>query len=171
MKNLKKILILMLLISTILTSCNTSRKGKWSTSDRNKFYKEMKKVSSSLGNLDEENKTKFIDLYFKKCQNNFSSFAEADEDEDGCEKLALASSEEILANGSIKGNWSADDKKKFRTTMNGVKELDNFGNNKKAWIECFLRKCEQTFESFYEADNDEIESEKIASECSVELFN
>ena len=55
--------------------------------------------------------------------------------------------------------------------MNGVKELDNFGNNKKAWIECFLRKCEQTFESFYEADNDEIESEKIASECSVELFN
>ena len=65
MKNLKKILILMLLISTILTSCNTSRKGKWSTSDRNKFYKEMKKVSSSLGNLDEENKTKFIDLMYK----------------------------------------------------------------------------------------------------------
>ena len=170
MKHLNKILILMLLISTILTSCNTSRKGKWSTSDRTKFYKEMKKVSRSIDNLDEENKTKFIDLYFKKCQNNFSSFAEADEDEDGCEKLAIESSEEILANGSIKGNWSADDKKKFRTTMNGVKELDNFGNNKKAWIECYLRKCEQTFESFYEADN-ELDDEKIASECSVELFN
>jgi len=69
-------------------------------------------------------------------------------------------------NSSTKGNWSDADKKKFREEMNEVEELANFGKNKSAWIECYLRKCEANYSSMHEADQDEEGVKKLALECN-----
>jgi hypothetical protein len=40
-----------------------------------------------LSNFGEE-KIKFIECYLEKCENYYSSYYDADQDEDGCKKLA-----------------------------------------------------------------------------------
>ena len=80
-------LVVMIFISLLLISCNTSVKGNWSDSDKQKFYVEMEAVEelSDLG----ENKTKWIESYLIKCEANFSSFYQASSDEESLEKIAL----------------------------------------------------------------------------------
>ena len=156
-------LVVMVFISLLLISCNTSVKGNWSDSDKQNFYVEMEAVEelSDLG----ENKTKWIECYLIKCEANFSSFYQADSDEKGCEKIALECYDEVLSNGSVKGNWSDTDKLNFYLEMQAVEELSALGEDKSKWIECYLNKCEANFSSYYEADSDEESLEKIALEC------
>jgi hypothetical protein len=170
MKTITQFLFAIVIIAAILTSCNSSKKGKWSEEDKKTFYKEMKSVSSSLDDLDPSTKDRWIDMYFQKCQAKYSSFAEADSDEEGCKKIALEINDEILSNGSVRGNWSSEDKIKFRTVMENVKELDNFGDNKQYFIECYLNKCEAKYDSYQQADNDEAGCKKIGEECAVLAF-
>jgi len=152
----------------ILTSCGGSVKGKWSEDDKKKFRNEMKNVKE-LSNFG-ENKEKFIECYLSKCEANYSSFSDADQDEKGVGKLAEDCSNFILENGSVKGKWSEDDKKKFREDMNKIEELSSFGDNKNKWIECYLSKCEANYSSYNKADQDEKGVEKIAEECSDEFL-
>ena len=156
-------LVVMIFISLLLISCSTSVKGNWSDSDKQKFQIEMEAVEelSDLG----ENKTKWIECYLIKCEANFSSFYQADSDAKGCEKIALECYDEVLSNGSVKGNWSDSDKLNFYLEMQTVEELSALGGNKSKWIECYLNKCEANFSSLYEADSDEESLEKIALEC------
>lgn len=72
--------------------------------------------------------------------------------------------------GSVKGKWSDEDKKKFREEMKTVKELSNFGENKDKWIECYLAKCEASYSSFSEADQDEKGVGKLAEECADQIL-
>jgi hypothetical protein len=167
MKKITQFLFATVIIVTMLASCNSSKKGKWSKEDKNKFYSEIKSATSNLENLDASTKSKWIDLYFEKCQAKYTSFAVADADEEGCEKIALEVNDELLSNGSKRGNWSLEDKIKFRTAMENVKELDNFGENKQYFIECYLNKCEDKYDSYQEADNDEAGCKKIGEECAV----
>lgn len=152
----------------VLTSCNGSVKGKWSDSDKQRFIKEMEAIEE-LSNLG-ENKTKWIECYLNKCEANFSSYFMANTDEEGCEKIALECSEEILSNGSIKGEWSDFDKQSFRNDMESIEELSDLGEYKTEWIECYLNKCEANFASYYEANMDEKGCEKIAQECNEAIF-
>lgn len=167
MKKITQFLFATAIIVTMLAGCNSSKKGKWSKQDKNKFYSEMKSATRNLDNLDASTKSKWIDLYFEKCQAKYTSFAVADADEEGCEKIALEVNDELLSNGSKRGNWSLEDKIKFRTAMETVKELDNFGENKQYFIECYLNKCEDKYDSYQEADNDEAGCKKIGEECAV----
>ena len=162
-------LVVMIFISLLLISCSTSVKGNWSDSDKQKFQIEMEAVEelSDLG----ENKTKWIECYLIKCEANFSSFYQADSDAKGCEKIALECYDEVLSNGSVKGNWSDSDKLNFYLEMQTVEELSDLGEDKSKWIECYLNKCEANFSSLYEADSDEESLEKIALECYDEVLS
>ena len=78
--------------------------------------------------------------------------------------------DDFLSNGSILGNWSESDKQKFRTDMEGVKELSSYGEYKTAWIECYLEKCEASFNSYYMANNYYEVCRKLALECENEVI-
>ena len=73
---------------------NGSIKGKWSESDKQTFLKEMESVEelSALG----DNKSKWIECFLNKCEANYSSYFEADRDENGCTRIALMCSEVIF---------------------------------------------------------------------------
>lgn len=161
------ILVIVFFTSLILISCSGSVKGKWSESDKQSFRKDMEEIEelSSFG----ENKTKWIECYLSKCEANYSSYAEADMDEKGCEKNASECYDEVLSNGSVKGKWSESDKQKFRADMDGLEELSSFGENKTKWIECYLSKCEANYSSYHQADSDEEGCEKNALECYDEI--
>jgi hypothetical protein len=163
------LMIFLVVISLIFYGCNGSKKGNWSETDKQKFRKDMYAIEelSNFGG----NKSKWIECYLSKCEANYSSYYEADQDEKGCEKIASECRDEVLSNGSKKGNWSETDKQKFRKDMYAVEELSNFGDNKLKWIECYLSKCEANYSSYYEADQDERGCEKIASECLDEVLS
>ena len=168
MKNRKTILSAVIIFtSLILISCVGSTKGKWSEADKQKFQKDMSEVQelSSLG----KNKAKWIECYFGKCESNYSSYNQADKDLEGCKKFAVECTDEILSNGSVKGKWSEIDKQEFRSDIDGVEELSNFGENKKTWIECYLSKCEANFSSYNKANQDSEECEKFAHECTESI--
>lgn len=74
-------------------------------------------------------------------------------------------------NRSTKGNWSESDKQKFREDMQKVDELSNFGENKTKWIECYLDKCEATFNSYKDADMDAEGCKKLALECNKDILS
>ena len=164
MKKANSILMSGLIFTSLfLSSCNGSKKGAWSDADKQKFHAEMEKVDlSSLG----DNKTKWTDCYLKKAEANYSSFADADMDKDGCKKMALECSNEILSNGSVKGKWSDADKEAFNKVMEGV-DLSALGEVKDKWIQCYLSKAEATYSSFYEANQDVDGCKALATECNA----
>jgi hypothetical protein len=88
-----KVLLIAAVISFSLFSCNSSEKGKWSDSDKERFRKDMNDVKGldSFG----DKKTKFIECYLTKCEANFSSYYQADQDEAGCEKIAMECATEL----------------------------------------------------------------------------
>lgn len=152
--------------SFVLTSCGGSTKGKWSDADKAKFNSEMEKVDlSNLG----ENKTKWIDCYLHKAEANFSNFDEANLDKDGCKKIALECSDEILANGSVQGKWSDADKDAFNKVMAEV-DLSNLGDKKDKFIECYLSKAEGKYSSFYKANQDVDGCKALAEGCNEEIM-
>lgn len=170
MKRTNSILIVAIIFASLfLTSCVGSVKGKWSESDKQSFLKDMEGVKE-LSNLG-DNKEKWIECYLNKCEANFTSYKEADSDVDGCKKIALECSDEVLSNGSIQGQWSDIDKQKFRRDMEELEELSYLADNKTKWIECYLNKCEANYSSYYKADMDEEGCGKIAMECSREFFS
>lgn len=78
-------LLLITMSSMILFSCNGSKKGKWSEADKKKFYSEAKKeIGSSFEDmgLDKQMETDVLDCYFEKCQNQYSSYNDADKNID-----------------------------------------------------------------------------------------
>ncbi|MFM7667222.1 MAG: hypothetical protein ACKO7D_03435 [Bacteroidota bacterium] len=164
----KKIIWVFITGLFILSSCGGSVKGKWSEDDKQKFRNEMKNVKE-LSNFG-KNKEKWIECYLSRCEANYSSFSEADQDEKGVEKIAVECTNFILENGSIKGKWSEDDKKKFREQMNKIEELAVLGENKNNWIECYLSKCESNYSSYHKADQDVVGVKKIAEACSDEFL-
>lgn len=169
MKNTKSIILMAtLFVAVAFTSCNRSVKGKWSDKDKADFRKEMESVEelSVYG----ANKEQMIECYLSKCEQNYASFYEADQDEKGLAVLALSCSDEAMSNGSVKGTWSEVDKQKFRNDMNAVKELDSFGDKKSEWIECYLSKCEAKYDSFYKANQDEPGVTTIAESCTNEII-
>lgn len=168
--NLYRNLVLLASMSfcVILTSCNTqSKKGQWSKADKVRFYKEMESAKE-LDNLGSD-KAKWIDCYFEKVQNEFSSFDAADKDLAGCEKLAEVCASEVLDQGSTIGKWSNRDKKLYYDEMNKT-ELSELGERKKEYIDCYLSKLEKNFKSIRLANMDSVLCESLAKECAADIF-
>ncbi len=151
-----------------LAGCANSSKGNWSEESKEQFRKDMKGVEelSSFG----ANKEKWIECYLSKCEMNYDSYLQANKDEPGCTALAKECGNEILSNGSVKGNWSQVDRTTFKMDMDTIEELDFLGENKSKWIDCYLEKCEVNFTSYYHANTDESGCERLAAECGRELL-
>ena len=71
-----------------------SVKGNWSYFEKNRFRSDMETVKELdvLG----EYKSEFIECYLSKCEENYSSYFVADNDENGCIMLAEECTEEML---------------------------------------------------------------------------
>lgn len=167
MKN-KTLNIIFYLFSLTFISCNESVKGNWSDADKISFRSDMRSIEelNAMG----EYKSEFIDCYLAKCEGNYSSYFFADIDYDGCEKLAEDCVEEILSNGSVKGNWSEVDIRQANIELESIKELELLGEYKTNWIQCYLNKCEDNYSSLYTANLDETGCMELAKECNGEIF-
>ncbi|HLP10896.1 MAG TPA: hypothetical protein VK177_03130 [Flavobacteriales bacterium] len=72
---------------------------------------------------------------------------------------------------SRKGAWSKKDKKKARKEIKKVDaDLAAFGSKKQAFIDCYLKKIEDTFDNFTTADHDIETCTKLATECAEEVM-
>lgn len=157
-----------ILFSIVLISCNTqSKKGKWSKADKIRFYTEMEKTKE-LDNLGEDKK-KWIDCYFEKAQAEFSSYDDADNDLEGCKKLAEICGIEIIDQGSQIGKWSERDKKLYFDEMNKT-DFSSLGDVKDDYVNCYLNKLENNFQSIRLANLDTLKCETLALECASELL-
>lgn len=168
MKKRKLIWAFVFLVSIAFSGCATSSKGEWSEVAKNRFREDMNGIES-LSDIG-ANKEKWIECYLSKCEMNYDTYFQANQDEAGCSILAEECVNEILSNGSVKGNWSQNDRSAFKADMDTISELDILGENKSKWIDCYLEKCEDYFPSYYHTDQDENGCERLAAECGSELF-
>lgn len=76
----------------------------------------------------------------------------------------------VSCSESTKGNWSAEDKEKFNKVVAEFDGLSSLGDKKDAFIECYFNKCQANYASFAESDADGSGVEKLALECSSEVF-
>ncbi len=167
-KILTKKLFFFILFSAALISCNTqSKKGAWSKADKVLFYKEMENTKD-LDNLGED-KTKWIDCYYEKSQKEFASFEEANNNLEGCKKLAEICATEVIDQGSAIGKWSDRDKKMYFDEMNNT-DLNQLGELKNDYVNCYLKKLENNFSSIRKANMDSTRCEELAIECASELL-
>lgn len=73
---------------------------------------------------------------------------------------------------SQKGAWSEEDKAMAQAEMDKIEgELDELGELKQPYIDCYLEKVEANFSSFYAADSDVEGCEKLAEECANEIMS
>ena len=158
----------MLLFIAILTSCNQiSVKGKWSVSDKLAAYEEAKKLDWTGMEVVQ---SKLIDCYVSKLEQNYSSLSDAADNIDGCKKLVTDCTFEIINNTSFKGKWSESDKAQFLMEMKKVSQLDKFGKKKQQMIDIILKKVEESYSSFAEANLDEEGVKAITKECLLEFL-
>ena len=151
-----------------LSSCANSSKGNWSEESKKQFLEDMN-VIKELSNFG-ANKEKWVECYLSKCEMNYDSYSQANQDEPGCAILAKECGNEVLTNGSVQGNWSQADRTTFVANMDTIPELDILGADKSKWINCYLEKCEDYFPSYYHANQDEKGCERLGAECGSELL-
>ena len=94
----KSILIAAVCGLFIATGCETSQKGKWTSSDKERARKEVTEALKDEDFGDTLLKKQYIDCYLQKVENNFKSFLEADSDSTTCEKLAMECVADLLKN-------------------------------------------------------------------------
>ncbi|CAG5081083.1 hypothetical protein [Parvicella tangerina] len=73
-----------------------SSKGNWSTADKEKADAAVAAIDAELAVFGDK-KQDFIDCYLEKVENNYSSFAAADKDLDGCSALAESCATEVMS--------------------------------------------------------------------------
>lgn len=72
---------------------------------------------------------------------------------------------------STKGNWTDADKEKLTKVIDETEELSVLGDKREAFKECYVKKAEANYSSFSESDSDEAGAERMAVECSEEIFS
>lgn len=165
------LLIKFIIVVLVLFSCGPkSTKGKWTKFDKESLRKDIEN-SNVLDKYSNDIKDKYINCCLQKCEESFSSYIEANSNEYKSKQILDECSKEVFSNGSIKGKWSKIDKDKFRLEMNKVEELNNLGDLKNRWIECFLSKSESEFSSYFEGSNEIEKTKEISQECSREILN
>jgi hypothetical protein len=90
------LMVYIVTISLIFNGCNESQKRNWTETEKQQFRDEVSTVKD-LSNFG-ENKSKWIECFLSKCEAKYSSIYEANQDEKGCEKIALECNNEVLSN-------------------------------------------------------------------------
>lgn len=91
-----KNLIFLVLTVGALSSCIASQKGNWSKSDTKKARKELSKVEAEVRTSLGDQTDAYFDCYLEKIINTYKNYEQANEDYQGCEKLALECVESIV---------------------------------------------------------------------------
>ena len=77
----------------------------------------------------------------------------------------------VACNGSKKGAWSDDDKKRANEEIKKVEsKLDILGDKKQGYIDCYLDKLENNYENFDAANKDAKGCEKHAMDCLNDIY-
>lgn len=77
----------------------------------------------------------------------------------------------VACNGSKKGAWSDADKKQAKDELKNIEaSLGILGDKKQAYIDCYLNKIEDNYESFDAAQKDNNGCGKIFVECMDNVF-
>jgi len=77
----------------------------------------------------------------------------------------------VACNGSKKGAWSDEDKKRADDEVKKVESsLDVLGDKKEAYINCYLDKLENNYKSFDDANKDQKGCEKHALDCIQDIY-
>lgn len=72
---------------------------------------------------------------------------------------------------STKGNWSATDKEKANAAVAAIdSQLAAFGDKKQDFIDCYLQKVEDNYNSFDEANVDLEGCSSLAESCANEVM-
>jgi len=72
---------------------------------------------------------------------------------------------------SAKGKWSeADLKKAYDAIGEADADLDQLGEYKQEFIDCYVSKIQNNYESFEAADKDQAGCESFAMECASEIM-
>ena len=95
-------------------------------------------------------------VLFTACENTVNTVESDDDGKDYVE--------------STKGNWNDTDKRLADAAVTSIdSQLDALGENKQAYIDCYLEKVEANYNSFSVANSDAAGCEKLALECVDEL--
>lgn len=169
------LIIKILSIAFVVLSCSEGKgsvNGNWTNAEKALLRKNIEN-SHILDKYSYDIKEKWIECYLKKCEDNFSSYTEANSssNEPKARQLLVECSNEVFSNGSKKGNWSKIDKDRFRFELNKIATLNDFGDKKHMFIECYLSKCEYEFSSYFEGSNAIEKSNFLAQECAKEILN
>ena len=157
----------MILMAVVLFSCGpASKKGDWNDKDKEKYLKEVESVDlSKFG----DKKQEWIDCYLQKLEANFDSYKASSEDKATCEKLALECNDDVFGGMSKRGAWSDKEKQAFQDAMANT-DLTALDDQKDAYLNCYLKKLEENYISFEEANKDENGCEKYSEECIEEIM-
>lgn len=170
------VLLLTLFLSANLGFSQTSTKGNWTASEREKAMTELNTTRNQLDELIGEAGTdKIFDCAMEKMQVKYKNFAEADSDYDGMRLIGKTCMEDVMATGiSFKGQWNETDREKAMAEMSSERdELDELLGTEKtdAFMSCVLDKIEQAYPNFETADNDLTGVEAIAEDCINEILD
>ena len=70
---------------------------------------------------------------------------------------------------SVKGKWTDADKTALKTEME-KQDMSKLGDAKDKFVECYISKVEQAYESIDAASKDEPGITKLAEECTTEIL-
>lgn len=89
--------------AALLISCETSKKGKWTSSEKEKARKEIEKGLKEAGSsetifMNADIKKRFLDCSIEKLEKKYSSFAEADNDVEGCKQIGAECALSVVPN-------------------------------------------------------------------------
>lgn len=77
----------------------------------------------------------------------------------------------ISCNGSKKGAWTEDDKKKANIYIEQTEgSLEFLGNSKQRFMDCYLEKVENTYDNFDEANSDSEGTDSLTASCFAEIL-
>ena len=168
-----KITFYILVLSTLLASCNSSTKGNWSEADK-KQAREAINLSSNDYEYLGEDKNEFTECFLEKVENEFSSYKMANMDTKGRKALWDSCMDELIEDSESElGNWSEKDLEKLKIIFESYKE--NSGDLSpemvETFLECYSIKVINNFPSYFATDNDTEGCRRLSEECWEELDN
>lgn len=157
-------------VAALLFSCDISTKGSWTEEDKAKIRTELEdgKEGMEENGIDFE---AFVDCVTEKCEQNYSSFTDADSDLAGCEVIGTECVKSILGDSeSTAGNWSKEDIQRMEDALDTMREgQDESGPDLEPFFECYTSKVMMVYNSYYDADSDIDGCTEISQECVTEL--
>lgn len=160
---------------TSILENQTSSKGNWSITDRQKAREHLEALRPDLEEMlspREANAVMFCAI--EKAETQYNNFKEADHDYEGMKTIGRECMNEVLdATESMRGLWTQEDLQKAHDEMeNEREEMDELigAKNTDSFIECALSEVEMMFENYEEADNSMEGVEEIAEKCMAKIL-